>query len=102
MDCSQPGFAVHGIFPSNITRVVLPFPSPGDLPNLGMESASHVSSAMAGRLFTTAPRGKRQVAEMIQTARERKTEDRRGSKYSLRKVFILEKLWSIEAKIILF
>ena len=75
MDCSRPAFSVHGIFPGNVTRVVLPFPSPGDLPNLGMETASHVSSAMAGRLFTTAPHGKCQVAEMIQTSRERKTEE---------------------------
>ena len=33
----------------------LPFPSPGDLPNQGMES---VSPALAGRFFTTEPPGK--------------------------------------------
>ena len=33
----------------------LPFPSPGDLPNPGMEPPSLVSSALAGRFFTTEP-----------------------------------------------
>ena len=33
----------------------LPFPSPGDLPDLGVES---VSSALASRFFTTEPSGK--------------------------------------------
>ena len=33
----------------------LPFPSPGDLPNPGIEPAS---SALAGRFFTTEPPGK--------------------------------------------
>ena len=31
----------------------LPFPSPGDLPNLGIESTSLMSPALAGRFFTT-------------------------------------------------
>ena len=31
----------------------LPFPSPEDLPNPGMEPASLVSPALAGRFFTT-------------------------------------------------
>ena len=35
----------------------LPFPPPGDLPNPGIETASPVSPAVGGRLFTTAPRG---------------------------------------------
>ena len=30
----------------------LPFPSPGDLPNPGIESASLMSPALAGRFFT--------------------------------------------------
>ena len=102
MEYSLPGFSVHGIFPGNITRVVLPFPSPGNLPNPRMETASLVSPAMAGRFFTTASRGRCQVAEMIQTARERKLNDRTRSKYNVRKLFILEKLWLIEAKITLF
>ena len=33
----------------------LPFPSPGDLPDLGMELESLVSAASAGRFFNTAP-----------------------------------------------
>ena len=33
----------------------LPFPSPGDLPNSGIEPASLVSPALAGRFFTTEP-----------------------------------------------
>ena len=36
----------------------LPFPIPGDLPNPGIESASLVSTALAGGFFTTAPPGK--------------------------------------------
>ena len=31
----------------------LPFPSPGDLPNTGIELVAFVSPALAGRLFTT-------------------------------------------------
>ena len=37
MDCSLPGSSVHGIFPGKSTGVGLPFPSPGDLPNPGIE-----------------------------------------------------------------
>ena len=33
MDCSPPSSSVHGIFPGKNTRVELPFPSSGDLPN---------------------------------------------------------------------
>ena len=36
----------------------LPFPSPGYLPNPGIEPASPVSPALAGRFFTTEPPGK--------------------------------------------
>ena len=36
MDCSLPGFSVHGIFQARI----LEFPSPGDLPNPGIEPGS--------------------------------------------------------------
>ena len=31
----------------------LPFPSPGDLPDPGMEAVSLMSPALAGRFFTT-------------------------------------------------
>ena len=36
----------------------LPFPTPGDLPDPGIEPASLVSPALAGRFFTTGPLGK--------------------------------------------
>ena len=36
----------------------LPFPTPGDLPNPGIELVSLVSPALAGRFFTTEPPGK--------------------------------------------
>ena len=36
----------------------VPFPTPGDLPNLGIELTSLASPALAGRFFTTAPPGK--------------------------------------------
>ena len=36
----------------------LPFPTPGDLPNPGIEPASLVSPVLAGRFFTTEPPGK--------------------------------------------
>ena len=45
MDCSPPGPSVHG----------LSFPSPGDLPDPGIQSASH---ALAGEFFTTETPGK--------------------------------------------
>ena len=38
----------------------LPFPAPGDLPDPGTEPTSPVSSALAGRFFTTEPPGKPQ------------------------------------------
>ena len=53
VDCSPPGFSVHGILQARILEWIailgfsrqeywsgLPFPSPGDLPNLGIESRS--------------------------------------------------------------
>ena len=36
----------------------LPFPTPGDLPDPGMEPKSPVSPALAGGFFTTEPPGK--------------------------------------------
>ena len=40
------------------------FPTPGDLPDPGIETASLVSPALVGRFFTTVPPGKA-VVEMI-------------------------------------
>ena len=37
MDCSPPGSSVHEIFSRQGYWSVLPFPSPGDLPNPGIE-----------------------------------------------------------------
>ena len=36
----------------------MPFPTPGDLPNPGIEPVSLASPALAGRFFTTASPGK--------------------------------------------
>ena len=36
----------------------LPFPTPGDLPDTGIELMSLASPTLAGRFFTTAPHGK--------------------------------------------
>ena len=38
-DCSLPGSSVHGIFQARILNG-LPFPSPGNLPNPGIEPVS--------------------------------------------------------------
>ena len=47
-DCSPPSSFVHGIFQAWVLE--LPFPSPGDLLNPGIEPRSLVSPALAGRL----------------------------------------------------
>ena len=54
MDCGPPVSSVHRIFPARILEW-LPFPPPGDLPDSGIEPASPVSPALAGRFFTTMP-----------------------------------------------
>ena len=43
MDCSPPGFSVLGILQARILEWVMPFPTPGDLPDLEIESASLLS-----------------------------------------------------------
>ena len=48
--CSPPGSSVHG-FSRQEYGSGLPFPSPGDLPDLGIELASPVTSALAGGFF---------------------------------------------------
>ena len=57
MDCNPLGSSVHGILRQERWNG-LPFPSPGDFPNLGIEPASPPSPALAGRFFTTEPPGK--------------------------------------------
>ena len=42
----------------------LPFPTPRDLPDLGIEPTSVVSPALAGRFFTTEPPGKPREEDM--------------------------------------
>ena len=54
MNCSMPGFSVHGILQPRILSG-LTFPSPGDLPNPGIKP---MSPALAGRVFTAEPTGK--------------------------------------------
>ena len=56
MDYSPPGSSVCG-FPRQEYWSGLPFPSPGELPDPGMEP---VSSALAGGFFITEPLGKPQ------------------------------------------
>ena len=50
-DCSLPGSFIHGISRQQYWSG-LPFPSPGDLPNLGIKPAS---PALAGGVFTAEP-----------------------------------------------
>ena len=52
LDCSPPGFSVHGILWQEYWSG-LSCPSPGDLPSTGIELMSLMSPALAGRLFTT-------------------------------------------------
>ena len=59
MGCSPPGSSVHGISQARILEWVA-FPSPGDLPNPGVESKSPASS---GGFFTTEPPGKPAVCK---------------------------------------
>jgi len=52
MDCSLPGSCVHEILRQEYWRS-LPFSSPGDLPELGMEHISLESPILVGEFFTT-------------------------------------------------
>ena len=54
MDYSPPGSSVHGILQAGILEW-LPFLTPGDLPDPGMETACLASPALAGEFFTTEP-----------------------------------------------
>ena len=55
MNYSLPGSSVHGILQAILE---LPFPTPGDLPDPGIETVSLTSPALAGRFFITMPPGK--------------------------------------------
>ena len=52
IDCSPPGFSVVGFLRLEYWSGV-PCPSPGDLPDPGVEPASLVSPVLAGGFFTT-------------------------------------------------
>ena len=60
MDCSLPGSSVHGIFQARIVEWVATSysKSSSHFPQPGIEPASPVSPALAGRFFTTEPLGK--------------------------------------------
>jgi len=47
MDCSPPGYSVHGIFQARILEWVAISP-PGDFPHAGIEPESLASPAFAG------------------------------------------------------
>ena len=53
MDCSPPGFSVHGDSPGKNTGADYHFLLPGDLPNPRIEPESLASPALAGGFFTT-------------------------------------------------
>ena len=57
MDYSLPSSSVHGIFQARILMCGLPFPSPGDLPNLGIKPKSLECSVLEGSFFTSSPHG---------------------------------------------
>ena len=52
IDYSPPGSSVHGVLQARILEWV-PFPSPGDLPDPGIEPTSLMSPALASNFFTT-------------------------------------------------
>ena len=54
MDCSPPGFSVHGILQGRILEWVA-IPPPGDLPDPGIEPASLMSPASAVGSLPLAP-----------------------------------------------
>ena len=57
VDCSLPGFSTRGILQTRILEWVA-WPSPGDLPNLGIKSTSPGAPALPMDSFPTGPPGK--------------------------------------------
>ena len=57
MDCSPQAPLSMGFFRQEYWSG-LPFPTPGDLPNPGMEPVSLATPALAGGFFATEPPGK--------------------------------------------
>jgi len=60
MNCSPPSSSVPGIFQAGIL-VRIPFPTPGDIPQPGIEATSLESPALAGGFYTTEPPGKPKI-----------------------------------------
>ena len=60
MDCSPSQSSVHGIFQTRILEWVA-CPSPGDLPDPGIEPASLMSPSLTGRFFTTSTTWEAQI-----------------------------------------
>ena len=58
MNCSPPGFSVHGILQARLLEWVA-ISSPEDLPDLGIKPTSLV---WAGGFFTTEPPGKHELS----------------------------------------
>ena len=52
VDCSPPGSSVHGILQAGILECIA-IPFPWGLPDLGIESKSLMSPALAPKFFTT-------------------------------------------------
>ena len=63
MDCSPPGPSVRGILRQEYWNG-LPCPSPGDLPDPGIEVASLKSPALSDGFFTTSATEKGQAAKI--------------------------------------
>ena len=57
MDCSPPGFSVHGSFQVRILEWVT-IPDPGDLPDPGIKPTSPASPALEADSLPTEPPGK--------------------------------------------
>ena len=51
INCSPPGYSVHGIFQAEWSGLL--FSTPGDFPNPGNQPVSLASPALTGRFFTT-------------------------------------------------
>ena len=66
MDCSSPGFSVHGMFQARILEWVA-LSSSGNLPDPGIKPQSPASPAWAGRFFTTEPLGKPSILWLATT-----------------------------------
>ena len=54
LDCCLPGSSVHGIFQARVLDG-LPFPTPGDLPDPGIEPTSPVSPELQGDSLPAEP-----------------------------------------------